>query len=479
MPASRERDHARHPARTEAPVPDLGDMRHWWRPGYWNISARSAVVSGTVVLVALAVAGGGLALVLYRSLLTGIDDAAAGRVRDVVAALQFDSATQLDGALLATDQRVVAVQLIDQSGAVVTRSQSAPTTPLVPPDSIGSAMVIGLPDEASPDGDMRISGQTTDSFGTRYTVLVGAGSEGVEATVKTVMILLGCASPIVVAVAAGATYFLVGRSMRSVDAIRSRVSAISASDLTERVPVPVTHDEISALAVTMNEMLARIEAGHAAQRRFVGDASHELRSPLATIISALEVAAAHPELLDQELAATTLMPEAHRMQALVEDLLLLARADESGLALRRGDVDLDDLMAGEVQRLRRETTLAIDVELTPTRLVGDADRLSRVFRNLLENAARHAVSRIEVRIHSSSGLAIATVADDGPGIPAADRDRVFDRFVRLDLDRARTGGGAGLGLAIVAEIVAAHDGTVRVNERPGGGASMVVQLPLG
>jgi signal transduction histidine kinase len=164
---------------------------------------------------------------------------------------------------------------------------------------------------------------------------------------------------------------------------------------------------------------------------------------------------------------------------LVEDLLLLARADESGLALRRGDVDLDDLMAGEVQRLRRETTLAIDVELTPTRLVGDADRLSRVFRNLLENAARHAVSRIEVRIHSSSGLAIATVADDGPGIPAADRDRVFDRFVRLDLDRARTGGGAGLGLAIVAEIVAAHDGTVRVNERPGGGASMVVQLPLG
>ena len=478
VPVSPERDHARHLARTEAPVPDLGEMRHWWRPGYWNISARSAVVSGTVVLVALAVAGGGLALVLYRSLLTGIDDAAAGRVRDVVAALQFDSATQLDGALLATDQRVVAVQLIDQSGAVVARSQSAPTMPLVPPDSIGSALVIGLPDEASPDGDMRISGQTTDSFGMRYTVLVGAGSEGVEATVKTVMILLGCASPIVVAVAAGATYFLVGRSMRSVDAIRSRVSAISTSDLTERVPVPVTHDEISALAVTMNEMLARIEAGHAAQRRFVGDASHELRSPLATIISALEVAAAHPELLDQELAATTLMPEAHRMQALVEDLLLLARADERGLALRRGDVDLDDLIAGEVQRLRRETSLEIDVELTPTRLVGDADRLSRVFRNLLENAARHAVSRIEVRAHPDSGLAIASIADDGPGIPAAERDRVFDRFVRLDLDRARTGGGAGLGLAIVAEIVAAHSGTVEVSDRAGGGALMLVQLPL-
>lgn len=438
----------------------LGQMWRWWRPGCWGISARSAVVSGTVVLVALAVAGGGLALVLYRSLLSGIDDAAAGRVRDVVAALQFDSATQLDGALLATDQRVVAVQVIDRSGAVVARSQSAPATPLLLPGSIGSSMVVGLPDDAAPDGDMRFSGQTTDSPGGRYTVSVGGGSEGVEATVQTVVILLGCASPIVVAVAAGATYLLVGRSLRSVDAIRSRVAAISTSDLTERVPVPAARDEISALALTMNEMLARIEAGHAAQRRFVGDASHELRSPLATIISALEVAAAHPQLLDQDLAATTLMPEAHRMQALVEDLLLLARADERGLALRHADLD-------------------IAVELTPTRLAGDPVRLSRVLRNLLENAARHAVSRIEVRVYAHEGSAFATVADDGSGIAIADRNRVFDRFVRLDTDRARTSGGAGLGLAIVAEIVAAHSGTVQISDRPGGGALFLVQLPLG
>jgi signal transduction histidine kinase len=228
----------------------------------------------------------------------------------------------------------------------------------------------------------------------------------------------------------------------------------------------------------MNEMLARIEAGHAAQQRFVGDASHELRSPLTTIISALEVAVAHPELLDKELAAGTLIPEAHRMQALVEDLLLLARADERGLMIRHEDVDLDDLAADEAQRLRRETSLDVHTELTPIRLVGDATALSRVLRNLLENAALHAVSRIDVAVASGGGDAVVSVADDGPGIPAADRERVFDRFVRLDPDRSRSGGGAGLGLAIVREIVAAHHGSVTADDRPGGGTRMTIQLPL-
>jgi signal transduction histidine kinase len=325
---------------------------------------------------------------------------------------------------------------------------------------------------------MRISGQTIDSPSGRFTILVGAGSEGVEATVKTVAILLAVAAPIVIAVSAAATYLLVGRSMRSVDAIRARVADISTSDLTERVPVPEHRDEISALATTMNEMLERIEAGHSAQRRFVGDASHELRSPLATIISALEVAAAHPELLDQDLASTTLMPEAQRMRDLVEDLLLLARADERGLTLRRDDVDLDDLVAGEAIRLERETQLAVRTDLTPTRLVGDASGLSRVVRNLLENATRHAESRIDAAVRPQSGGALLTIGDDGPGIPAAERVRVFDRFVRLDSDRSRSGGGSGLGLAIVSEIVAAHHGSVTIEDRPGGGTLVVVQLPF-
>jgi signal transduction histidine kinase len=457
----------------------VGPILIWGRPRNWGISARSAVVSATVVLVALTVAAAGLAAVLYRSLLSGVDDAAADRVRAVAAGLAFDTSDQLDTALLATDQRVVAVQIITPNGVVVAHSQSAPDTPLVPIDSIGTALRTGTPAVAAFDGDMRISAQTVDGPTGRYIILVGAGSEAVESTVQTVVILLAVAAPIVIGVSAAATYLLMGRSMRSIDAIRTRVADISTSDLTERVPVPEHRDEISALAVTMNETLARIEAGHTAQRRFVGDASHELRSPLATIISALEVAAAHPELFGEDLAATTLMPEARRMQALVEDLLLLARADERGLTLRRDEIDLDDLAAGEAARLRPETPLTVHTELVPTRIVGDAPGLSRVLRNLLDNAARHAASRVEVVVRPQFGSARLSVGDDGPGIPAAERIRIFDRFVRLDVDRSRSGGGTGLGLAIVAEVVAAHHGSVTIDDRPGGGTLVTVQIPLG
>jgi signal transduction histidine kinase len=431
-----------------------------------------------VVLVAFVIAGTGLAFILYRSLLGGVDDAAAGRVRDVVAALQFDAAKDLDASLVATDQRIVAVQVIDRSGAVIQRSPSAPDTPLVAPGKIGATLYVGLPDNTAPDGDMRVSGQTVSSPGGRYTVLVGAGSEAVESTVKTVLILLAGAAPIVSAVAGAASYLLVARSLRSVDAIRTRVADISASDLAERVPVPKTYDEISALAVTMNEMLARIESGHQAQRRFVGDASHELRSPVAAIISALDVAAVHPELLDEELAASTLRPEAHRMESLVEDLLLLARADERGLTLRRTDVDLDDIASNEMGRLLRETSVTIVADLVPTRLIGDASGLSRVARNLLENAARHATSLVEIEVRPEGSNAVLTVGDDGPGIAEADRARVFERFVRLDAHRARSGGGTGLGLAIVSEVVASHGGSVTIEDRPGGGTVVIVQVPL-
>jgi signal transduction histidine kinase len=256
------------------------------------------------------------------------------------------------------------------------------------------------------------------------------------------------------------------------------VADISASDLTERVPVPDSRDEIAALAVTMNEMLARIEAGHAAQQRFVGDASHELRSPLTTIISALEVAVTHPELLDADLATGTLIPEAQRMKALIDDLMLLARADERGLTVANDDVDLDDLATAEVERLRRETSLDVRADISPARLTGDAEALSRVLRNLLDNAARHASSRVEVDLRPAGGFVLVGVADDGPGIPAVDRSRVFDRFVRLDQDRSRNAGGTGLGLAIVREIVVAHGGTVSIDDRVGGGTVVSLQLPL-
>jgi signal transduction histidine kinase len=448
----------------------------------WGISARSAFVAATVVFVALGIAGAGLAAILYRTMLSGIDSAAATRVSEVAAQVIERGAAGVDPTMLETDQRVVAVQVIAQDGTVVLRSQSAPDRPLVAMKDVGDGIRIGMPEQSSPFGRIRFSAQTVAGPDDRYTILVGEGSATVASTVWAVVVALAIAAPVVIVVSGAATYVLVRRSMQSVDDIRSRVADITTSDLAERVPVPGSRDEISALAVTMNEMLARIEAGHNAQQRFVGDASHELRSPLTTIISALEVAVAHPEVLSADLATTTLMPEALRMKALIDDLLLLARADERGLEMAREDVDLDDLAAAELERLRRETDLDVSADLEPARLTGDPAALSRVMRNLLNNAARHAVSRVIVSVRPVTDGVAVEVSDDGPGISPADRQRVFDRFVRLDPDRSRSAGGTGLGLAIVREIVMAHDGRVTIgtgiDTGIGSGTKVTVQLPL-
>lgn len=447
----------------------------WLSPAYWGISARSAVVSASVVLVALVIAGAGLVAVLNGTLLNSVDAATADRINNLASVLRDDTPTDLDAALLATDQRIVAVQVINQAGQVVRRSADAPTAPMIPVADIAALPRSAVVGDRS-GADLRISSQHIHTPDGDYTILVAGGSESVESTLKTVALLLSAAAPIIIAAAAAASFRLVKRSLRSVDAIRARVSDISTTDLSQRVPVPQHRDEISQLARTMNEMLARVEAGHTAQRRFVGDASHELRSPLAAIISALEVGRAHPE-LDPVLTTGTLIPEAYRMQALVEDLLLLARADERGLLLRTDDVDLDALAEGEATRLRQTCSHTVHADLLPTRVSGDVSSLARVLRNLIDNANRHARSRIDISVHDREGTAELVVSDDGPGIPPGERLRVFDRFVRLDSSRSRDGGGTGLGLSIAAEIVTAHDGTIVIEDRPGGGTTVRVSLP--
>ncbi|MCV7206657.1 sensor histidine kinase [Mycolicibacterium peregrinum] len=447
------------------------------RPRHWGIATRSAIVAATVVLVALVVAGAGLTGLLNHYLVSGIDDAAATRLHDITMALRAEPPSDFDGALLDTDQRVVAIQILTDDDTVAFSSTDAPRAPLVPAAAVGPKPT-RVSDDSVPDDDLRIIGRQIDTPHGHYTVLVAGSSELAENTVQAVALLLCASAPLVIAVVAVVTYVLVKRSLRSVDAIRARVAEISTSDLAERVPQPDSHDEIAALADTMNKMLARLETGHNAQRQFVGDASHELRSPLATIISALDVAQAHPELLDQDLLEQTLVPEAQRMQSLIDDLLLLARADEQGLQLRMEELDLGPVIETDADRLRRATRLAVHTDIGETRLSGDARALARVLRNLTDNAARHAHSRIDVTSREQDGTVELIIADDGPGIPESDRLRVFDRFVRLDSDRSRNGGGTGLGLAIVSEIVAAHGGSIAMTERPGGGTAVRVQLPV-
>ena len=204
----------------------------------------------------------------------------------------------------------------------------------------------------------------------------------------------------------------------------------------------------------------RLEVGSVRQRRFVGDASHELRSPLATIRAAHEIADLHPNTLDWGETNRDVLAELDRLDRLVADLLPLARADEHGLRLRRVDVDLEDLLSQEAERLRKLGGLDVVSLAPPVRIKADPVQLGRVLRNLVDNAARHAENWVELRLKVREDIVEIEIEDDGPGIAQADRERVFERFVRLDESRDRAQGGTGLGLAIAREISTAHGGSL-------------------
>ena len=282
--------------------------------------------------------------------------------------------------------------------------------------------------------------------------------------------------PVAVLLVFAVAWFAVRGALRPVDAIRREVAEINASDLERRVPVPSTRDEIGALAATMNEMLDRVGQSVRRQQSFVADASHELRTPLASMRNQLEVLLTYPDDIDSRTTCTNVILDIERMEELVTALLLLARLDNqpSGSDER---VDLAQLVTGCVADRPASESLTITVDaVEPVRVRGDGSRLKQVVHNLLDNAERHAGSRVSVSVRAARGQAELIVADDGPGIPVADRERVFERFVRLDEGRGRDAGGVGLGLAIVADVAHAHQGDVEV--LTGTGAVFVVHLPL-
>jgi len=308
-------------------------------------------------------------------------------------------------------------------------------------------------------------------------ILVAQSLELVGESTGVVVNLLLIGYPVVVLGVALASYWLAGRALAPVEAIRARVARVEGtSELDARVPVPEGNDEVALLAVTMNAMLQRLEAASDRQRRFVGDASHELRNPLATIRAAHEIAELHPNTRDWTATSRDVLAELNRVDHLVDDLLLLARTDEHGLRLRSVDVDLEDLVNSEAHRLRKLENLTVSVQAPPVRIQGDPVQLARALRNLADNAARHAESHIDLRLQTVGENVTVEVEDDGPGIPEADRERVFERFVRLDESRTRTSGGSGLGLAIAREIGAAHGGSLNVEAGPLG-ARFVLVLP--
>jgi signal transduction histidine kinase len=243
------------------------------------------------------------------------------------------------------------------------------------------------------------------------------------------------------------------------------------------VPEPGTPDEIGSLARTMNDLLVRLENSAGRQRRFVADASHELRSPLAAIRTTLEVGLAHRDRAPWPEIAERAAQQSNRLEALIQQLLLLARADKHQLAASGSEVDV-----GRLPRDIRDTVPAdhVTVELESARdstVPGDESHLERLFRTVLDNAVRHAETTVHIRTTTSGERVVTEITDDGPGIPVEDRDRVFDRFVRLDGSRDRASGTSGLGLAIAREIVTAHRGGISVADTEGRGTTVVIWLP--
>ncbi len=414
-----------------------------------TLRARVSALSALIVLVVLVATAGLLVVVQRAALLEGLDDTLDRQVEVVVGELR--AGRSVDEQDLVTDD--VVVEIVGPDGGRRT----------VPADAVGDG-----DDDPVREVARQVDGTTVRALG---------DLEDVDESVGALLTALAVGVPLATAVLAGILWWTVGRALRPVEEIRRRVDAISGARLDRRVPEPAEPIEMARLARTMNAMLQRLQASAEEQRRFVADASHELRSPLARMRAELEVDVAHPESADPGATAASTLAETVGLQRLVDDLLLLARGDAGALAPEPVLLDLDDVVTGCVRRAAAGATVdATDVR--PVQVRGDRVQLERLVDNLLDNAVRHARSRVTVALgERSDGTAVLVVTDDGPGIAPADRERVFERFTRLDEARSAGVGGAGLGLSIARDVAERHGGSL-VAEPAAAGARFVLILPV-
>jgi len=446
----------------------------------WGVRRTSVVIAVAVVFVAL-LGGGALLVLLLQSALasttTESATARAGEIADLASQAGLGSA---EAAVRADSRPTQLLQIVSPAGRVVAASRprfaAHPLSTMSPAAGATDTVKSEIQDAGNTD-DFLVAALGFPVADQVYVVQVAAPMQVQAQTVQTVATFLLGAAPVLLVVVGFAVWVLVGRALMTVEVIRSQVAQIDARRLDERVGVPPTEDEIAALAATMNVMLDRLEASSQAQRAFVSDASHELRSPLSTVLNVAEVSAADPTGARWRDRIETVLVEARRMAFLVDNLMTLAKADSDDLDLRTEDVDLDDVVQSEVQRLRGVSAHRVSASVPPIRIVGDSRRLTQVVRNLLENADRHARSTIEVLLSGEGSRAVLRIDNDGRVIEESMRGRVFERFVRLDDSRSRDLGGSGLGLAISAEIVHAHGGTIVATVTPAGWCRFEVVLP--
>ncbi len=449
-----------------------------------SLRNRIAMVATAVTLVLLILVAALLLAAQQRQLDQAVDTALRAEVSDVQRDLtitfrSFDGrrprANQLDAAQL---ERFVRnspnnFQLVTRNGDVaLAAGRFSQETPIIDAADLFAANDDGaFQTVADPDGN-RFRVVSTD-VGAQRALIVGYSLADVDQAQRALRRTLLIVLPSLAVLLGVLIWFFVGRALAPVELMRREVDAISAEELGARVSTPDT-EELSALATTMNSMLSRLEASSTKQQQFVSDASHELRSPLTGIRSQMEVNIAHPGAPGRGEAERDILNETIRMQALVEDLLTLARSDQGQQHVPKELLDLDDVVLAEVNRQRRSTTTSIDTAaVSAAQVTGNADQLTRLVRNLVSNALRHSVREVTVSVRQVGGNVQLMVADDGSGVPEALREGIFERFTRSNDARDRDSGGSGLGLAICKTIAEGHEGSIHL-EPPN---QFVITLP--
>ncbi|MBT1004007.1 HAMP domain-containing histidine kinase [Paenarthrobacter sp. DKR-5] len=449
----------------------------------WGIRTSSTAVAVIVVAGALAAGGLLLLLLLQNALTTATDSVLRTKAHDVAALVAGQDVNEAGQAISTGAAGTIAVQILDSGGHVVHASEPAlasrPLSLLRPAPGTTAAQQLANAGALGAGEDYYVVAVGVSSGSQQYVVLAAQNVQVKSDTLRTVALFLLLAAPFLLLIVGVSVWYFVGRSLRQVELIRAQVEQVSPGSLGSRVGVPPTRDELQALAVTMNAMLERIEAADVRQRQFLSHASHELRSPLTSLRTGLEVASSEGGSGQWKQLAPLLAGEARRMGDLIEDLLTLSKSDDAAFRLERTDVDFDDVVARETARARATAppSLRIRADLTPVRVQGDARRLAQVVRNVLDNAQRHAATLVVLTLNSEDGRARLTIDNDGPPVPDADRERIFGRFVRLDDSRSRDTGGSGLGLSIARSLTEAHGGTINAGTGPDGLCRFTIDLP--
>ncbi len=427
-----------------------------------SIRLRLTVSSIVVVGIVLSVAGTALVTTQHRSLYDGASARVLNEVQSIGLAMSYGT-TVAKAETLGSD-----LQFVNRKGKVIGASAQLVGNPRVS-DVLPKFTVVRLvpvsPHFLNPESVAVIGAMTVLSGQGVVTVYSVASATQIQqtqnATVRALLFIL----PTILIVIGVLTWLFTGLALRPVDQMRRRVDAIEEEAINARVELPSGDDEVARLARTLNDLLERIDTARIRQRSFVSDASHELRSPIASLLATVQVARMYPERVDVAQICDVVAAEGNRLSRLVDDLLLLASSDERGVQIKSDPIDLDEVLLREVDRVRLLGEINVDASaISAARIEGDQVMVEGAIRNLVDNACRYATHEITVGAHMEGETAVVTVADDGPGLGSDDPVVLFERFARLDRSRQRRSGGAGLGLAIVAAAAKAHGGSARFLE---------------